>query len=69
MRLTLRAQGREIDIELGQNGTAALKAAEATALRLLEAMSGEEPPSDVPFGFALDTDTERATPEPVNDEE
>jgi len=71
MRLTIRAHGREIDIELGQNSTAALKAAEATALQLLKALPAEQPEEDVPFGFAVTADTERADPEPpdADDEE
>lgn len=69
MRLTVRAPGREIDIELGQNSTAALKAAESTALCLLEALPAQPPqPAEVPFGFALGTDTERADPDPPADD-
>ncbi|WP_333745682.1 hypothetical protein [Streptomyces sp. IBSBF 2950] len=69
MRLTVRAPGREIDIELGQSSTAALKAAETTALRLLEAMPSEQPAADVPFGFSVSTDTERADPPPEPDDD
>ncbi|MFJ1837844.1 hypothetical protein ACIOJ9_28740 [Streptomyces sp. NPDC088175] len=65
MRLTVRAPGREIDIELGQNSTAALKAAEATALELLKALPSERPEEDVPFGFAVSSDVERADLEPL----
>ncbi|MFG3157241.1 hypothetical protein ACGF7W_34985 [Streptomyces sp. NPDC048219] len=61
MRLTVRAPGREIDIELGQNTQAALKAAEGVALRLLAAMPGDqEEQAETPFGFSVSTDTERA---------
>ncbi|WP_282795778.1 hypothetical protein [Streptomyces sp. CC224B] len=67
MRLTVRAPGREIDIRLGQNSTAALRAAEATALRLLAALPGEQPEPEAPFGFTLDTDTERAAPDTADD--
>lgn len=69
MRLTVRAPGREIDIELGQNSTAALKAAEATALELLKALPSERPEEDVPFGFTVSSDAERADPEPPADNE
>ncbi|MCZ0983973.1 hypothetical protein O1L60_45245 [Streptomyces diastatochromogenes] len=69
MRLTVRAPGREIDIELGQSSTAALKAAEATALALLKALPAHEPDEDVPFGFAVSSDTERAEPEPPADDD
>ncbi|MEU3399509.1 hypothetical protein [Streptomyces filamentosus] len=63
MRLTIRAAaGHEIDIELGQNTTAALRAAEATALNLLRALPGEQPESETPFGFSATADTERSTP-------
>ncbi|MDX3165825.1 hypothetical protein PV516_18745 [Streptomyces scabiei] len=71
MRLTVRAPGREIDIDLGQNSTAALKAAETTALRLLAAMPAEQPEPEVPFGFAVSAvsaDTERADPPPEPDD-
>ncbi|MCF1598292.1 hypothetical protein [Streptomyces muensis] len=68
MRLIVRAPGREIEIEVGQNSTAALKAAETTALRLLQALPAEPPADDVPFGFAVSTDTERADPPPEADD-
>ncbi|MEV5451342.1 hypothetical protein ACFUIW_33360 [Streptomyces sp. NPDC057245] len=60
MRLTVRAPGREIDIELGQNTQAALKAAEGVALRLLAALPGDQEEPETPFGFSVGTDTERA---------
>jgi hypothetical protein len=74
MRLTIRSAGREIDIRLAQDDTAALAAAEHTALRLLGALPDEpEQPAEeeMPFGFSLSTDTERADPEPpyTDDEE
>ncbi|MFB7649471.1 hypothetical protein ACFC0S_16470 [Streptomyces sp. NPDC056084] len=69
MRLTVRASGREIDIELAQNSTAALKAAETTALALLKALPTPEPENEeVPFGFTVSSDTERAEPEQDDDE-
>ena len=68
MRLTVRAPGREIDIEVGQNSTAALKAAETTALRLLQALPAEQPTAKVPFGYSVSTDTERADPPPEADD-
>ncbi|MFH8294971.1 hypothetical protein [Streptomyces sp. NPDC018059] len=64
MRLTVRAPGREIDIELAQNTQAALKTAEGVALRLIAALpADEEEPGETPFGFSLSTDTERAPDE------
>ncbi|MER6253587.1 hypothetical protein ABT224_19755 [Streptomyces sp. NPDC001584] len=60
MRLTVRAPGREIDISLDQNSTAALRQAEATALRLLQELPGEPPAEETPFGFTVTTDLERA---------
>ncbi|MER5302123.1 hypothetical protein ABT039_22070 [Streptomyces lasiicapitis] len=63
MRLTLRAEGREVDISLDQDDTEALRAAERTALRLLNALPAPAPPAEeTPFGFAVATDTERAEP-------
>ncbi len=69
MRLTVRAHGREIDIRLRQDDTAALQAAETTALRLLQALP-DPPDTDKPpaFGFALGSDTERAEPDPTPDD-
>ncbi|MER0443021.1 hypothetical protein ABR738_00270 [Streptomyces sp. Edi4] len=69
MRLTVRAPGREIDIELAQNSTAALKAAETTALALLKALPAQEADEDVPFGFAVSSDTERVETVPSADDE
>lgn len=74
MRLIVRAGGHEIDIRIAQDDTVALAAAEHTALRLLGALPDEpEQPAeeDMPFGFSLSTDTERADPEPpeTDDEE
>ncbi|MDJ0464988.1 hypothetical protein [Streptomyces sp. H27-C3] len=72
MRLTVRAGGREIDIRLAQDDTAALAAAEATALRLLNGMPDDpEQPAeeDLPFGFSLSSDTERTDPDPPFDDE
>lgn len=73
MRLTVRSAGREIDIRIAQDDTAALAAAEHTALRLLGALPDEPEQvteEELPFGFSLSTDTERVNPEPpYNDEE
>ncbi|MFD5878507.1 hypothetical protein [Streptomyces yangpuensis] len=63
MRLTIRAPGREIDIEVGQNSAGVLKQAEATALRLLQALPADPAgPDKAPFGFSVDSDAERAEP-------
>ncbi|MFJ4966070.1 hypothetical protein ACIP6P_27095 [Streptomyces sp. NPDC088729] len=73
MRLIVRSAGREIDIRIAQDDTDALAAAEHTALRLLGALPDEPEQAaeeELPFGFSLSTDTERADPEPpYNDEE
>ncbi|MEU3704701.1 hypothetical protein AB0E82_20730 [Streptomyces anulatus] len=73
MRLIVRSAGREIDIRIAQDDTDALAAAEHTALRLLGALPDEpeqEAEEELPFGFSLSTDTERADPEPpYTDEE
>ncbi|MEU9774578.1 hypothetical protein [Streptomyces sp. NPDC047968] len=73
MRLIVRSAGREIDIRIDQDDTAALSAAEHTALRLLGTLPDEPEQTaeeELPFGFSLSTDTERADPEPpYNDEE
>ncbi|MEU2453908.1 hypothetical protein ABZ605_27995 [Streptomyces sp. NPDC012765] len=63
MRLTVRAPGLEIDISLDQNSVAALRQAEATALRLLQELPGETPREETPFGFTVTTDHERADPD------
>ncbi|MFJ2752646.1 hypothetical protein [Streptomyces sp. NPDC087297] len=63
MRLTVRAPGREIDISLDQNSTAALKQAEATALRLLQELPAEPPAEEPPFGFTITADLERVDPD------
>ncbi|TQE33062.1 hypothetical protein [Streptomyces ipomoeae] len=64
MRLTVRAEGREVDISLDQDDTEALRVAERTALRLIGALPPALPAEEMPFGFAVSADTERADPEP-----
>jgi hypothetical protein len=69
MRLTVRAEGREVDITLDQDDTEALRVAERTALRLLGALPEPPPPAEeMPFGFAVGADTERTDPDPRPDD-
>jgi hypothetical protein len=67
MRLTVTAGGATVDIRMAREDLETLTAAEQTAVRLLEAAPDPaqppDPRGDLPFGFSVSSDTERA-PEP-----
>lgn len=73
MRIYLSAEGRTVDLATSPKERISLKAAEATALRLLEALPAPAAePEKQPIGFAgsVESDTELApAPESATDDE
>lgn len=71
MRLTLTSGETTVDLRTDPGEGVSLRAAENAALRLFNALPkvSASPDDDLPFGFSLSSDNERASdPAPIEDE-
>ncbi|MET9436876.1 hypothetical protein [Streptomyces sp. NPDC006551] len=66
MRITLSTSDKTVQLVTGKNEKVSVRAAESAVLRMFHALPGPAPePAKPPIGFAVDSDTERADPEPA----
>lgn len=69
MRILISTSDRSVQVITTARERVPLESAEAAALRLFSALPGPKPdPEKNPVGFAVDSDTERAHPEPARDD-